>query len=136
MAQVKTSDIDHEVLAQEVSAIGGKVSALENRVSELLLRLADIEKVNLRLEGAALTTARALAEISGHWDAVYEAMRRVEEGGRVALASTVWRRFTVAKGGASPSGERHPGASSGRPGVQMRPLLHGGREPHPLCTVR
>jgi hypothetical protein len=43
------------------------------------MRLADIEKVNLRLEGAALTTARALSEISGHWDAVYEAMRRVEE---------------------------------------------------------
>jgi hypothetical protein len=30
------------------------------------------------LEQAALTTARALAEISGHWDAVYEAMRRGE----------------------------------------------------------
>jgi hypothetical protein len=75
----KPSDIDHEVLAREVSAIGHKVSALENRVSDLLMRLADIEKVNLRLEGAALTTARALSEISGHWDAVYEAMRRVEE---------------------------------------------------------
>jgi hypothetical protein len=75
----KPSDIDHEVLAREVSAIGHKVSALENRVSALLMRLADIEKVNLRLEGAALITARALSEISGHWDAVYEAMRRVEE---------------------------------------------------------
>ncbi len=31
-----------------------------------------------RLEEAALTTARALQEISGHWDAVYEAMRREE----------------------------------------------------------
>ncbi len=31
------------------------------------------------LEQAALTTARALQEIAGHWDAVYEAMRRVEE---------------------------------------------------------
>ena len=34
--------------------------------------------MNARLEQAALTTARALAEISGHWDAVYEAMRREE----------------------------------------------------------
>ena len=31
------------------------------------------------LEQAALTTARALQEIAGHWDAVYEAMRREEE---------------------------------------------------------
>jgi hypothetical protein len=35
--------------------------------------------VNERLEEAALTTARALAEIAGHWDAVYEAMRRKDE---------------------------------------------------------
>jgi hypothetical protein len=34
--------------------------------------------VNARLEEAALTTARAMAEISRHWDAVYEAMRRAE----------------------------------------------------------
>jgi hypothetical protein len=32
--------------------------------------------VNARLEEAALTTARALGEVSHHWDAVYEAMRR------------------------------------------------------------
>jgi hypothetical protein len=32
-----------------------------------------------RLEGAPLTTARALQEVSHHWDAVYEAMRRAEE---------------------------------------------------------
>jgi len=40
--------------------------------------MTEIEKVNARLEEAALITARALAEISGHWDAVYEAMRRPE----------------------------------------------------------
>ena len=34
-----------------------------------------------RLEGAALTTARAMQEISQHWDAVYEAMRRAEQPG-------------------------------------------------------
>ncbi len=30
------------------------------------------------MEDAALTTARALGEVSRHWDAVYEAMRRAE----------------------------------------------------------
>jgi hypothetical protein len=40
--------------------------------------MAEVEKVNSRLEQAALNTARALQEISGHWDAVYEAMRRAE----------------------------------------------------------
>jgi hypothetical protein len=34
-----------------------------------------------RLEGAALTTARSMEEISQHWDAVYEAMRRSERRG-------------------------------------------------------
>jgi hypothetical protein len=34
--------------------------------------------VNARLEDAALITARAMQEISAHWDAVYEAMRRTE----------------------------------------------------------
>jgi hypothetical protein len=40
--------------------------------------LAEVERVNARLEDAALITARALGEISRHWDAVYEAMRRAE----------------------------------------------------------
>jgi len=34
--------------------------------------------VNARLEAAALSTAQALQEVSRHWDAVYEAMRRAE----------------------------------------------------------
>jgi uncharacterized protein YlxW (UPF0749 family) len=67
---------DYEIIAQEVSHLQEKVAALENRVADLLGRMADVEKVDDRLEDAALTTARALAEISGHWDAVYEAMRR------------------------------------------------------------
>jgi hypothetical protein len=40
----------------------------------------EVENVNARLEAAALTTARAMIEISQHWDAVYEAMRRPEAG--------------------------------------------------------
>jgi len=60
---------DSEMIAQELSALG-------HRLEELEKRLATVETVNQRLEDAALTTARALAEISGHWDAVYEAMRR------------------------------------------------------------
>jgi len=60
---------DSEMIAQELSALGHKLDDLEKR-------LAAVEKVNTRLEEAALTTSRALGEISGHWDAVYEAMRR------------------------------------------------------------
>ena len=63
---------DLEVIAQELSALGNKLDDLDKR-------LAAVEKVNTRLEEAALTTARALGEISGHWDAVYEAMRRRDE---------------------------------------------------------
>lgn len=68
---------DAEVIAQELSALGHKLDELEKRVSA-------VEKVNRRLEEVALTTARALAEISGHWDAVYEAMRRKDESQEAA----------------------------------------------------
>jgi hypothetical protein len=60
-----------ELIAQELAGLAEKTRALEQR-------MANVEKMNARLEQAALTTARALAEISGHWDAVYEAMRREE----------------------------------------------------------
>jgi len=60
------------MIAQELSALGHKLDDLDKR-------LTAVEKVNTRLEEAALTTARALGEISGHWDAVYEAMRRRDE---------------------------------------------------------
>ncbi len=63
---------DDDVIAQELSGLGEKVRGLERR-------MAEVEKVNARLEDAALTTARALQEISGHWNAVYEAMRREEK---------------------------------------------------------
>ena len=68
---------DLEVIAQELSAVGQKLAELDRRLSA-------VEKVNSRLEEAALTTARALAEISGHWDAVYEAMRRRDESQEAA----------------------------------------------------
>jgi hypothetical protein len=60
---------DFDIIAREVSGYRTRFEAIEQR-------LAEVEKVNARLEEAALTTARALAEISGHWEAVYEAMRR------------------------------------------------------------
>ena len=60
---------DYEVVAEELSQLGEKWRDLEER-------LAEVERVNARLEEAALTTARALGEVSHHWDAVYEAMRR------------------------------------------------------------
>jgi uncharacterized coiled-coil protein SlyX len=65
------SSDDSEMLAQQVSGINEKVADLERR-------LAEAERVNARLEQAALSTARAMEEISTHWDAVYEAMRRAE----------------------------------------------------------
>jgi len=67
---------DYELIAQQLSDLAQKASNLENRVSDLLNRMAEVEKVNARLETAAQTTARALKEISRHWDEVYEAMRR------------------------------------------------------------
>jgi hypothetical protein len=63
---------DYELIAEELSAIAEKVRDLDRR-------MAEVERVNARLEEAALTTARALGEISGHWDAVYEAMRRPDD---------------------------------------------------------
>ena len=60
---------DYEVVAEELSKLAGKWRELEERVTE-------VERVNARLEDAALTTARALGEVSRHWDAVYDAMRR------------------------------------------------------------
>jgi len=65
---------DFETIAQEVSALGQRVSRLEQRLEHL-------EKVSTGLEEAALTTARALQEISAHWDKVYEAMRRRDTTG-------------------------------------------------------
>lgn len=62
---------DYEVVAEELSQLGEKWRDLEARVSE-------VERVNARLEEAALTTARAMAEVSRHWDAVYDAMRRAD----------------------------------------------------------
>ena len=70
------TDITARLIAQKVSDLSHQVSVLENQVSAVLSRIGEVEKVNSRMEEAALITARALAEISGHWDAVYEAMRR------------------------------------------------------------
>ena len=63
---------DYELIAQQVSSLAEKIDAIARRVTE-------VEKVNARLEAAALTTARSLSEIATHWDAVYEAMRRQED---------------------------------------------------------
>ena len=63
---------EFDTIAREVSGYRTRLEAIEKRLDE-------VEKVNARLEEAALTTARALAEISGHWEAVYEAMRRKDE---------------------------------------------------------
>lgn len=64
IVELMTTSNESELIAQALSV-------LEARVTEL-------EKVIRRLEIAAETTARALEEVSAHWDAVYRAMRREE----------------------------------------------------------
>ena len=64
----------------EIDIIAREVSGYRTRFEAIEKRLDEVEKVNARLESAALTTARAMIEISQHWDAVYEAMRRPEAG--------------------------------------------------------
>ncbi len=63
---------DYEVVAEELSQLAEKMRGLEDRLTE-------VERVNARLEEVALTTARALGEVSRHWDAVYDAMRRANK---------------------------------------------------------
>jgi uncharacterized coiled-coil protein SlyX len=73
-SQEVAASSESEVIAQQLSALGARITRLE-------ARLAEVDPVIARLEGAALTTARAMQEISQHWDAVYEAMRRGEQQG-------------------------------------------------------
>ena len=62
---------ESEVLAQELEKLGEQVNSLETR-------LAEVQRIIKGLEATALVTARALEEISSHWDSVYRAMRRAE----------------------------------------------------------
>jgi prefoldin subunit 5 len=62
---------ESEVLAQELSSLSGRLAALE-------MRMTEVGALIERLEAAAESTARALEEVSSHWDAVYRAMRRAE----------------------------------------------------------
>jgi prefoldin subunit 5 len=62
---------ESEVLAQELESLGQRVRAIETH-------LADVERIIEGLEAAAQSTARALEEVSTHWDQVYRAMRRAE----------------------------------------------------------
>jgi hypothetical protein len=62
---------ESEVLAQELEGVGSKLLEVETRLEE-------VEKVIRGLEAAAMNTARALEEVSAHWDSVYRAMRRAD----------------------------------------------------------
>jgi hypothetical protein len=80
---------DAELIAQELSEIGNRVTTLENRLSDVLMRLAEAEKVNSRLEVAALSTAQALQEVSRHWGC----RLRSDAPGRVGRSARVATRI-------------------------------------------
>jgi hypothetical protein len=63
--------VDVELVAEELA----RLSQLVNR---LHMRLAAVERVNGRLETAALVTNERFGEIARHWGAVYEAMKLAE----------------------------------------------------------
>ena len=101
---------DYEVVAEELSKLGDKWRDLEARVAE-------VERVNARLEEAALTTARAMAEVSRHWDAVYDAMRRADRSTtRSHPSATTQPASSVASsalpGRSEPAPPRSAGSSS------------------------
>jgi hypothetical protein len=54
------------------------MTSIGNQLRAVEARLTEVEKIIEGLEAAALTTARALEEVSTHWDKVYRAMRRAE----------------------------------------------------------
>jgi chaperonin cofactor prefoldin len=54
------------------------LESLGEKVQSVGTRLAEVETIIKGLEAAARETARALEEISTHWDSVYRAMRRAE----------------------------------------------------------
>jgi hypothetical protein len=86
-------DVDHSKALLDYELIAQELSSLAEKVSDLKERMAEVEQVNARLEEAALITARALQEISGHWDAVYEAMRRKETSPEAATDSQAARKL-------------------------------------------
>jgi hypothetical protein len=56
---------DTELIAEELSELGDRVTSLENRVSDVLVRLAESEKINARLEAAALRPRRPCKKSRG-----------------------------------------------------------------------
>jgi prefoldin subunit 5 len=62
---------ESEMLAQQLESLGSRVRDLETRLTE-------VDAIIRGLETAAELTARALNEVSTHWDQVYRAMRRAE----------------------------------------------------------
>jgi hypothetical protein len=64
--------------ASTTTSPGSMLATACRKWRDLEERVAEVERVNARLEDAALTTARALAEVSRHWDAVYDPMRRAD----------------------------------------------------------
>jgi len=107
---------DFDIIAREVSGYRTRFEAIEKR-------LVEVEKVNARLEDAALITARALQEISGHWNAVCEAMRRRDESQLVAerdYQGQAYAAGATSRARLSASGVRGLSQDSGEEEVSLR----------------
>jgi hypothetical protein len=106
---------ESELIAQELSGLGHKLNEFEKRLTE-------VEKVNARLELAALTTARALQEASQHWDAVYEAMRRKKNPVSTRRRE---RDSSLSPLSASPDGKMAEGRAASRTLWHLLAKTHG-----------
>jgi len=62
---------DYEVVAEELSQLAERMRGLEER-------LAEVERVKHASRGSGPDHRPALGEVSRHWDAVYDAMRRAD----------------------------------------------------------
>ena len=81
---------DYEVVAEELSKLAEKWHELEERLTE-------VERVNARLEEAALTTARGLGEVSRHWErCTTPCGARTESTARSRPSATTMRLSRVA----------------------------------------
>jgi hypothetical protein len=82
-SDVLLAEVERLLAAHSPAAFDASIDGFPDCI-EFVRRLEHVETVNTGLEEAALTTARALQDISMHRDKVYDAIRRKETAGEVA----------------------------------------------------